>query len=222
VKILGVDSCTGDKDRSEVSLPLEPSLSLSNRASHAAHHMKIKWFWMWIGGSITRVAGTGLVIGVFMLIYGATPGQAMADLFVKLPWLTYPWFKFSLVVIGLVVIAASLHFNVWSLRQKAIDDLAEDLSWAIRELLNKPVSDESDVPTWESEYRAWCRRVSTKLENRAFFTRADQLHFNDLGFVPVTPFTGSYNKRHAWLVSQLNLKFERLRDVINWTQTRKR
>ena len=185
--------------------------------------MKIKWFWMWIGGSITRAAGTGLVIGIFILVYGATPGQAVADLFVHLPpWSTNPFFKLALVLIGLFVIGGSLHFNVWSLRQKAIDNLAEDLSWAIHHLVNKPVSDASEVSQWEEEYRAWCERVSAKLENRAFFTRADQLHFDRLGFVPRAGFAASYNQRHEWLVSQLNLKFDRLRDVINWTQMRKR
>jgi hypothetical protein len=183
----------------------------------------MKWFWMWIGGAITRVAGTGLVIGIFIVIYGAAPGQAMADLLTHLPpWLTNPWFRLALVVIGLFLIGTSLHFNVWSLRQKAIDDLAEDLSWAIHHLLNKHVSNEPEVAQWESEYKAWCEKVSKKLENRAFFTRADQLHFDRLGFVPPANFAHSFNQRHEWLVSQLNLKFERLRDVINWTQMRKR
>ena len=101
--------------------------------------MNMKWFWMWIGGAIGRVAGTGLVIGIFIVVYGAAPGQAVADLLTHLPpWLTNPWFRLALVVIGLFIIGASLHFNVWSLRQKAIDDLAEDLSWAISNLLNKP------------------------------------------------------------------------------------
>lgn len=183
----------------------------------------MKSFWMWIGGSITRAAGTGLVVGVFIVLYGATPAQAVADLLKVLPlWVTDPWFKLALVVIGLALIGTSLHFNVWSLRQKAIDDLAEDLSWAIHHLLNKPVSNESEVTLWESEFKAWCQKVSTKLESRAFFTRADQLHFDRLGFVPPANFGGSYNQRHEWLVSQLKLKFERLRDVINWTQMRKR
>jgi hypothetical protein len=186
-------------------------------------NMKIKWFWMWIGGSIGRAAGTGLVIGIFIVIYGAAPGQAVADLLTHLPpWLTNPLFKLALVVIGLALIGTSLHFNIWSLRQKAIDDLAEDMSWAIHHLLNKSVLNESEVPQWESEYNAWCQKVSTKLENRAFFTRADQLHFDRLGIVRPANFVRSYNVRHEWLVSQLNLKFERLRDVINWTQMRKR
>lgn len=178
---------------------------------------------MWLGGAIGRVAGTGLVFGIFIVVYGAAPGQAVADLLTHLPpWLTNPWFRLALVIIGLVIVGASLHFNVWSLRQKAIDDLAEDLSWAISDLLNKPVSEEAAVAQWESEYRKWCGRVSEKLDNRAFFTRADQLHFDRLGFVPPANFSGSFNRRHEWLVSQLNLKFDRLRDVINWTQMRRR
>lgn len=91
--------------------------------------MKIKWFLMWIGGAISRVAGTGLVIGVFIAIFGVIPGQVIADLFTNPPqWLNNPWINPSLTIIGLVIIGASLHFNKWSLRQKAIDDLAEDLS----------------------------------------------------------------------------------------------
>lgn len=168
----------------------------------------MKSFWMWIGGAVTRVAGTGLVVGLFIVIYGATPGQATADLISVLPpWVTDPWFKFTLVIIGLAIIGASLHFIVWSLRQKAIDDLAEDLSWAIHNLLNRTVTNAAEVTHWETEYRTWCEKISKKLGRRAFFTRADQLHFNRLGFVPPAKFGGSFNQKHEWLVSQLKLKF---------------
>lgn len=185
--------------------------------------MKVNWFWMWIGGAIGRVAGTGIIVGLFIVAYGATPGQAMAELLTHLPpWFSNPWFKLALVIVGLFIIGASLHFNVWSLRQKAIDALAEDLSWAIHHIVNKPIKSEAEVAPWEKEFREWCERVSKKLENRAFFTRADQLHFDRLGFVPRANFAHSFNGQHEWLVSQLNLKFERLRDVINWTQMRKR
>ena len=178
---------------------------------------------MWIGGSITRAAGTGLVVGLFMIAYGATPGQAVADFLTHLPpEVVSPWFRLVLVVVGLAVIWTSLHFNVWSLRQRSIDALAEDLSWAIHNLLNRHVASQSDLGTWEADYHAWCRRVSQKLENRAFFTRADQLHFDRLGFVPQTALATNFNQHHAWLTAQLALKFERLRDVINWTQMRRR
>ena len=184
--------------------------------------MKTKWFWIWIGGAISHTAASGLVTGIFILIYGVTPGEAIANLLGSIPpWLTNPWFKLALVIIGLFVIGASLHFNVWSLRQRAVDDLAEDLSWAIHNLLNKPVFNNDELTQWESDYRGWCDKVSKKLENRAFFNKADQLHFDRLGFVPLTKLTDSFGDRHDWLLSQLDLKFQRLRDVINWTQMRK-
>ena len=122
----------------------------------------------------------------------------------------------------LAVIWASLHFNVWSLRQRSIDALAEDMSWAIHNLLNRSVASQADLVTWQTDYKEWCGRVSQRLDNRAFFTRADQLHFDRLGFVPPAALAISFNQHHAWLTAQLALKFERLRDVINWTQMRRR
>lgn len=185
--------------------------------------MKINWFWMWIGGAISRVAGTALVVGSIIVVFGTTPGQAVAELLVNLPpWLTNPWFKLTLFILGLVIIGVSLHFNVWSLRQRAIDDLAEDLSWAIHDLLNRRATNAVQLTQWESDYKGWCERVSKKLENRAFFTRADQLHFERLGSIPAVDFQGSFNPRHNSLKGHLNLKFDRLRDLINWTQMRKR
>jgi hypothetical protein len=62
--------------------------------------------------------------------------------------------------------------------------------------------------------------MSKKLENRVFFTRAHQLHFDMLGFVE--PIKMTEHGRYDWLLSQLRLKFERLRDVINWSQMRRR
>ena len=100
------------------------------------------------------------------------------------------------------------------LRQNAIDDLSEELSWAIHYLLNKQVSSDDDLAKWEIEFKKWCNKVSEMLNNRKYFTKSDQLHFDRLGLVPPANYAGSFNKRHEWLVSQLNLKFERLRDII--------
>jgi hypothetical protein len=66
----------------------------------------------------------------------------------------------------------------------------------------------------------WCDRVSAKLENKAFFTRADQLHFDQLGFVPQIAMTRQLELDQ--LLGQLREKFDRLRDVINWVQQRRR
>lgn len=185
--------------------------------------MKINWFWMWIGGAISRVAGTALVIGIFFVLFGMLPWQAVTDLLIDPPqWLINPWFKLTAFITGFVIIGVSLHFNVWSLRQSAIDDLAEDLSWAIHHLLNRRVTNDAQLAQLESDYNDWCVRVSKKLENRAFFTRADQLHFERLGSIPAVGFSGVFNERHNTLKGHLSLKFDRLRDLINWTQMRKR
>ena len=177
----------------------------------------------WIGGGITKVAASGLVSGGIFLVTGMTPPEIFIWVFTDPPgWLLGGWTRLILLIVGMAVILVSLNFNRWSLRQKAIDSLAEDLSWAISDLLNRkpefPI--ENHISRWEADYRAWYDRVSKKLENRAFFTRADQLHFDRIGFVDQIKMSGDDH----WdkLLSQLKLKFERLRDIINWSQQRKR
>jgi hypothetical protein len=104
-----------------------------------------------------------------------------------------------------------------------VDSLAEDISWAIDKLLNRsPGIDPSNefIDDWKVDFDKWCARVSAKLGDRAFFTRADQLHFDYLGFVE--PISFHQNRRLDHLLSQLRLKLERLRDVINWAQERRR
>ena len=121
------------------------------------------------------------------------------------------------------IFGASLWFNLWSRKQHIIDDLAEDIAWAINNLLNRSPtpSTPQTIAAWEADFRSWCDRVSRKLENRAFFTRADQLHFDVLGFIQPIAVAG-HAVGLAHLESQLNEKLKRLRDVINWTQQRRR
>jgi len=173
------------------------------------------------GGRIGGVAASGIILGVFTVLAGATPSQIAAHVFEHPPtWV--PWVSPALVILGGFIIWASLHYNVWSQRQKVIDSLAEDMSEAIADLVNrdpKPMT-ESDYDLFQANYHQWIAKVSKKLENRAFFTRADQLHFDRLGYLD--PITMHGNQRMDWLHSQLKLKFERLRDVINWSQQRRR
>lgn len=175
----------------------------------------------WVGGAITRVAGTALAFGVFITVVGLTPGDAVARLLITLPdWMQSGWFKLALVIIGLAIIWASMRFNLWSRRQIVIDEFAEELSWAIHNLLNRKVTNANELTTWETDYHAWLAKVNTKLENRAFFTRADQIHFERLGTFPATSSPMQFNPRHNNLLSQLGIKFDRLRDVIQWTRVR--
>src|SRR5262249_32083739 len=107
-------------------------------------------------------------------------------------------------------------------KQAALDDLAEDISFAIHDLLNcaPTPTTQDEIAKWKSDFEAWCDRVSKKLENRAFFTRADQLHFDRLGFIDPLFLTGQATLDRY--LAQLRLKLDRLREVINWAQQRRR
>jgi hypothetical protein len=176
-----------------------------------------------IGGGLSRVAAAGLVSGFLLIASGMTPAE-LVEYFWRNPpsWVSSGWTRLLVLILGLAVVGWSLSFNRWSQQQKAIDELAEEIAWAIRHLLNRrprPSTDE-EIAQWEKDFREWCDAVSKKLDNRAFFTRADQLHFDRLGFVD--PLIMSGHQRFDWLLGQLRLKFERLRDVINWVQQRRR
>ena len=186
-------------------------------------HPKVGRFIDFIGGGITRAAGSGLAAGAIFLAFGLSPAELVVYLWRSPPaWLLNGWTRLLVVVLGLVLIFWSLRFNVWSRKQQAIDNLAEDISWAIKNLLNRDPrpTTKQQIAQWEADFRRWYEKVSKKLENRAFFTRADQLHFDMLGFVDPIGMTGI--PRLDWLLSQLRMKFDRLRDVINWTQERTR
>lgn len=97
------------------------------------------------------------------------------------------------------------------------------MSWAIHNLLNKaPKSnDQNGIDQWWADVLTWEAKVTQALGNRAFFTRADELHFGVLGFVDPSMWT-SGNVDLDSKLRQLKMKFERLRDIINWTQMRRR
>ena len=176
-----------------------------------------------VGGAIGRMALAGIAFGLFTFLVGMTPPEIVVYILEDPPpWIDSPWFRLGCIIIGLAAIAGSVRYNLWSKKQQAIDELAEDISSAITDLVNRDPRPQSDdqIAAWETDYNNWCARVSKKIENRAFFTRADQLHFDRLGFVE--PIKMGSAARLNWFMSQLRLKFDRLRDVINWSQQRRR
>jgi hypothetical protein len=178
-----------------------------------------------VGGSISRAVGTALVIGTFFVLVGVTPWEFVVQLIIKPPrWVTSSYFRLGILVIGLAIIWFSLTFNRWSTKQKVIDGLAEDISWAIDNLVNRMPGalslSQQFLDDWNRDFEQWCSDVSKKLGNRSFFTRADQLHFDYLGFVD----RANLHQHSQWdrLLSMLRLKIDRLREVINWSQERRR
>jgi uncharacterized membrane protein len=107
----------------------------------------------------------------------------------------------------------------------AIDDIADEIAWAVHNLVNpKPHPESTDNPesaiaAFEEKFNAWCSRVSKKLENRDVFTQGDQIHFDVLGFVPLIQ--ASAHVKLDNIFSQLALKLERLREVERWARERK-
>ena len=87
-----------------------------------------------IGGGIGRVALSGLLIGIFFLIVGVLPWEFFVEVLRAPP---RAWYSRVLALLGLALIAGSLWFNLWSRKQQAIDALAEDISWAIQNLVNR-------------------------------------------------------------------------------------
>ena len=155
----------------------------------------------YLGGSISRVAGVAMVTGLFIAVVGVSPAQWVAQIYQQPPnWLIWfdanPWARLSALIVGLTLILLAARFNVWNPRQRAIDSVAEDISWAISNLVNRPrptdVIQDAWIADWRRDFDAWCARVNEKLENRAFFTRADQLHFDRLGFVQQIGLSGHH------------------------------
>ncbi len=185
--------------------------------------MKIGSFISWLGGGFNRAAATAVVTGAFVVITGVMPWEAVKMLIDAIPeWMTNGWFRFFLVIIGFTIIGVSLHGIRLSRQQKAFDDFAEDLSCVTSNMLYRTPtpSTQTEVDDCAKDYSDWCEKVSGKLGDRSFFTRADQLHFDRLGFIDTVLMSGQPNY-DKWL-GQLRLKFDRLRDVINWTQMRRR
>jgi hypothetical protein len=168
---------------------------------------------------------SGILIGIFLVLVGVTPAQFVADVIQHPPALVRSyWFSPTIAIGGVALIAASLWFNVWSLKQKCIDALAEDMAWAIQNLLNRsptPVTDDQ-IAVLKRDIDEWYGKISRQLENRAFFTRADQIHFDFLGYVEPIAMAGVSDNRLHNMHSQLRMKFARLRDVVNWAQQRRR
>jgi hypothetical protein len=161
-----------------------------------------------LSGSVS-IAIPLILLAVFLIAWGRAP-TATESLIGGLPWGDK-----LLQALRQIDPLISQRQDRWEL-----DDLADRIDWAVQNLLNRkpPPKTTTEVAQWERDYNDWCVDVSGKLGNRVFFTRADQLHFDTLGFVE--PVVVSGNPELDRLLSQLRMKIERLRDVISWAQQR--
>jgi hypothetical protein len=135
--------------------------------------------------------------------------------------------KFTLLGVGLTIVCLGLWLLVRGWRrartkQQSLDQLSENISRAIRDLVNMPrsgpglVNGETFANTLASGYSAWCTEVDRILEDKRHFTQSDLLHFQRLGFIQPIHMTGHSGADHT--LAMLNLKIERLRDIIAWNR----
>lgn len=105
-------------------------------------------------------------------------------------------------------------------RQEVVDRLSGLLSDAIGDLLNRspPVDTDAALDEWRKDYDKWCDTVSGLIGEH--FTRSEQLHFDRLGTLPKTAFAVAFDDKHNHLLTQLDIKFSRLRDIIRDNQIR--
>jgi len=103
-------------------------------------------------------------------------------------------------------------------RQNAIDDLAEEINWATQDLVNpdphplREGAPSDAIARWRAQCDEWFGKISKKLSNRQFFTRAQQLHFDVLTKVDQVVSIGNMEFGHYYNI--LHTKISRLRDII--------
>ncbi len=106
-----------------------------------------------------------------------------------------------------------------TIKQAAIDDLAEEINWATDNLVNPrphPLRPDADIlretDLWSRACDSWYGRISNKLANRDVFTRSQQLHFDVLTRVDQVVSIGNMNFGKA--LNILHTKIRRLREII--------
>lgn len=135
--------------------------------------------------------------------------------------------KFTLLGIGLTTVCLGLGLLAHSwwrgrTKQQALDQLSLSISRAIHELVNMPrpgsglVNEEAFANKLASGYSTWCTEVDQILEDRRHFTQSDLLHFQRLGFIQPIHMTGHPRADHT--LAMLNLKIDRLREIIAWNR----
>jgi hypothetical protein len=105
-------------------------------------------------------------------------------------------------------------------KQAAIDDLAEEIRWATDNLVNPnphPLASGSgniieSIDAWQRRCNEWYEKISKKLQNREFFTRTQQLHFDILTIVDQDSTLGNPYFNHRFNI--LSTKIKRLRAIM--------
>lgn len=108
--------------------------------------------------------------------------------------------------------AALPHASARTVPQEAVDELAELRSEGVHDILNRPISTDSELEVLSEYDKDWWRRVVAVLEKN--FSKAEQLNFTRLGTIPVVIFPHMFNEEHAKILREFALQERRLLDII--------
>jgi hypothetical protein len=65
-------------------------------------------------GSIGRVVGTAIVIGLVIIAFGMTPGELIAYLWANPPnWVNNGWTRLLVLIFGLALLYSAVAYNIW-------------------------------------------------------------------------------------------------------------
>jgi hypothetical protein len=91
-----------------------------------------------------------------------------------------------------------------AITQEHIDWLAEEVSWAIHNLLNRMVSTPAELDAMKDEFKKWQQKVENYMEGK--FTKSDVLHFSRLGVIPGNQYEIATVPGHNHQLSMVSLK----------------
>jgi hypothetical protein len=177
---------------------------------------------------VGSIIGGGLSGAIAIVVIGKPLDSALADLFTEPPpslqYFINGWFGLYLTLFALFLLWFAFRYNVWTQRQKAVTELAEAVSRAINNIFNGDYANDPHLRKLAVDYEKWNQEISTLLNNRAFFSRADQLHIERLGGFPFAHRSDAneIQRTHDWYMGMLNEKFVRIREIVLEVQSRGR
>jgi hypothetical protein len=176
--------------------------------------MSVKeWFLQRVGGALGGAAISALIVGAFIIVAGATPGEWVAAFWTNPPpWVRHWSTPLVLIVAGFVVMIGGLMFNVGQQRKKAVNELADLQSEGIHDIWNRPVANDAELEALEKHDRDWQGRVVAVLKRA--LPQPECVLFTRLGVIPNRKRDGTYNVRHAKILREYAVREERLRDII--------
>ena len=108
-----------------------------------------------------------------------------------------PYVVFFIFLVILMSILWVFFRKIYGIRrapQRVIDELSQERSLAINNILNKPPKSDEELDLWVKSNNDWYKRVVAIMNPH--LTQAERLKFERLGILMGASFSGAYNEQH--------------------------